>query len=733
MPSEKKNVPLKSTEYEIGGNSVRAFYDANGKLVFVLDLTTNDIKPNVLLVMTSHGNRKWDDVLANDYGMNLELVRPKKDNKYQKLDVEYDGLAVYDDLIRAYENGDNLDEYLNDLADFRVAAVRNSATERIGLARAVMENAQDTIDKTSDSIVELQAKIKAARAKIANLRRGIGREPTKESAAKILKAEAALDALNDKLARAQKRLENANKRLLSAQEDMAAAQSVLDLLPRGRGDKKHQSKTGIASVAPVAAVRNNDAVARDNVVADVDDASDLDTDADAEMDADYDMDVDNTGIKPLFDKDPNILDDKIAFKPIDFGASTSFDVDENVSGSDVNVGGNVGPDLPEIYESDDDTDNKTDDVDDNDADDADNAPAVAFEPPRAIMDAVKLPDEYNNADVKLDDVFWNSADDDVSDTAPATDMATEQIATNDAMNMDDVVAQDTHNAPVLDSLQNINFVAPGADNENTSDDVATDDSVKPTVVAPVPVTPDVVAAPAPVVAATNVDAGVRPSVPGAAPQVVNDIPKQTTTTHKPGLLYYVLLMVLIALSVFTLWLYHRSNVSNDVMPTVVAENVPPIATPADVDVTDDTNPFIASGDEVTSPAKPILTQAVETSLDKIANATDTTKTSDVTSNVADDVSTNNDVIDTVVAPDVEPMIDATDASDMGVAPVVNKPEYNVSQENVFTSSDNGGGNLCAGDVAPDANGCCPGETYSTVNGQKVCCPDDGTDCFPPMF
>ncbi|MFQ6760176.1 MAG: hypothetical protein ACLRFM_02140 [Alphaproteobacteria bacterium] len=733
MPSEKKNVPLKSTEYEIGGNSVRAFYDANGKLVFVLDLTTNDIKPNVLLVMTSHGNRKWDDVLANDYGMNLELVRPKKDNKYQKLDVEYDGLAVYDDLIRAYENGDNLDEYLNDLAGFRVAAVRNSATERIGLARAVMENAQDTIDKTSDSIVELQAKIKAARAKIANLRRGIGREPTKESAAKILKAEAALDALNDKLARAKKRLENANKRLLSAQEDMAAAQSVLDLLPRGRGDKKHQSKTGIAPVASVAAVRNNDAVARDNVVADVDDASDLDTDVDAEMDADYDMDVDNTGIKPLFDKDPNILDDKIAFKPIDFGASTSFDVDENVSGSDVSMGGNVDTDLPGIDESDDDTDNKTDDVDDGDADDADNAPAVAFEPPRAIMDAVKLPDEYNNADVKLDDVFWNGADDDVSDTAPVTDMATEQIATNDAMDADDGAAQDTHNAPVLDSLQNINFVAPGADNENASDDVATDDTVKPTVAAPAPVAPDVVAAPAPVVAATNVDAGVRPSVPGAAPQVVNDIPKQTTTTHKPGLLYYVLLMVLIALSVFTLWLYHRSNVSNDVMPTVVAENSPTIATPADVDVTDDTNPFIASGDVVTSPAKPILTQAVETSLDKIADATDTTKTSDVTSNVADDVSTNNDVIDTVVAPDVEPMIDATDASDMGVAPVVNKPEYNVSQENVFTSSDNGGGNLCAGDVAPDANGCCPGETYSTVNGQKVCCPDDGMDCFPPLF
>ena len=150
MPSEKKNVPLKSIEYDIGGNSVRAFYDANGKLVFVLDLTTSDIKPNVLLVMTSNGNRKWDDVLANDYGVNLENVRPKKDNKYQKLDVEYDGLAVYDNLIRAYENGDALDEYLDDLATFRVEAARNSATERMDVARAIADNAQDTIDKTSE-------------------------------------------------------------------------------------------------------------------------------------------------------------------------------------------------------------------------------------------------------------------------------------------------------------------------------------------------------------------------------------------------------------------------------------------------------------------------------------------------------------------------------------------------------------------------------------------------------
>ena len=66
--------------------------------------------------------------------------------------------------------------------------------------------------------------------------------------------------------------------------------------------------------------------------------------------------------------------------------------------------------------------------------------------------------------------------------------------------------------------------------------------------------------------------------------------------------------------------------------------------------------------------------------------------------------------------------------------VVNKPEYKVTQENVFVGSGGGvNGNLCDGDVAPDANGCCPGETYSLVNNQRVCCPDVGGDCFPPLF
>ncbi|MBQ8042376.1 MAG: hypothetical protein IJ273_03510, partial [Alphaproteobacteria bacterium] len=42
--------------------------------------------------------------------------------------------------------------------------------------------------------------------------------------------------------------------------------------------------------------------------------------------------------------------------------------------------------------------------------------------------------------------------------------------------------------------------------------------------------------------------------------------------------------------------------------------------------------------------------------------------------------------------------------------------------------------MCEGNVAPDANGCCPGETYTDMGEQGFnCCPDAGGDCFPPII
>ncbi len=41
--------------------------------------------------------------------------------------------------------------------------------------------------------------------------------------------------------------------------------------------------------------------------------------------------------------------------------------------------------------------------------------------------------------------------------------------------------------------------------------------------------------------------------------------------------------------------------------------------------------------------------------------------------------------------------------------------------------------VCKDNIAPDENGCCPGETYTDMGDQGWnCCPDAGGDCFPPI-
>ncbi|MBP9999635.1 MAG: hypothetical protein KBT14_02990 [Proteobacteria bacterium] len=710
MPSEKKNVMLKPTEYDISGNSIRAFYDNQGKLVFVLDLTITDTKPNVLLVMSSYGNRKWDDVLANDYGMNLELVRPKKDNKYQKLDVEYDKLAVYDNLISASKSGNGLKKVLQELADFRLMAAYNSANERLTAARVVAENAQETIERTGDSIVELQAKIKSVRVKIAGLRRGVGREPTKESAAKILKAEAQLDALNDKLARAQKRLENANKRLLTAQDDIDAAQSVLDLLPN-MSDKKNN----MVVAAPVANLQDMNDEKGDDVADD--DEQDL------LQEPEYG--ADESDVKPLFDKDPNILDDNIAFKPIDFG-----DVSVEDSGYDENV-----PDDQSGVDIDDDVNEpeRVDEVSDvsTDEEKEKHVPAIEFEPPRDITDAVKLPASYETEDDdKLDSVFSEGLDGDVKYDTAAPEVL------NNAQHSNQVDEQDAEdNASVLNSLQSVSQTQTGFDANNSSqifnlenkepeiiaaegsmDGLAENnaDSIASTVVSPV----------------SGISSQVRPMIPGTAPSVVAEIPKQTTNVqHKPGFLYYVLLLVLIALSVFTLWLYQRSNISDNVLPTLVTDDAPVVEQSdavKDENVVDDSNPFVASGEDIVENKKPMLEKVVEDSLNKVAEVSDVPQVGSAKDEMTgveteEFVEKSEEIQDESVVPSAEK------------APVVNKPEYNVSQDDVFVDATQDEQNLCDGGIAPDADGCCPGETYLIENGQGVCCPDGGTDCYPPII
>jgi len=303
MPRENNNFNhLHFVDYDIARNVFRAWFDADDKLVCVVDETVDEYKPNVLLVIKPVDDRKWDDILQNDYELDLELVRPKKDNKYQKLDVEYDGLQFYQDLIQADDASVDLSKSIAALNDFRDAAVRRSAMARLVAAEDEIENATDTAQRTEENLKSLRERRKTLRARLERQRNLVGREPTKQSASRILRTESQIDAAEEKIKRAQKRLENARRRLDAATEEAEAARKLLALRrePVATETINDTSRKSAVSKKPMVA-------AMSLPVPDYDDLQPQGQDM-----------ADTEEVKPLLDQDPEILDEEIAFKPVEF-------------------------------------------------------------------------------------------------------------------------------------------------------------------------------------------------------------------------------------------------------------------------------------------------------------------------------------------------------------------------------------------------------------------------------
>lgn len=761
MQNERENLyqPLSFRDYDISGNVFRAYYDADDKLVFVLDFVETETKPNVLLVINPVGDRKWDDILMNDYGVDLETVRPKKDNKYQKLDIEYTGLAEYDNLVRADDAGEDVGGALADLEYFRDMASRRAALERLGAADLTVARSRETIEKTNETISGLQTKLKTLRAKLAAQRKEIGREPTKQSAAKILRTESQIDAVNDKLGRAKKRLQNAKRRLAMAEEEMDLVQGFLDTL-----DDKYAGVEESAGVRlptkPLKADVVTTASPQMPVVADIPQFSEITTETKAEKMADED-------VKPLFDKDPKILDENIAFKPVEF---------DNY---------NVVPMA------------RTD---------ADNEP-LAVMPMDDVPTVPVATEEYETSGDVVEPLSF------VPPVAPMN------------QSVDVVTSSQPVETPVLDTIKPVETPIEQIDPELLPmiepvaiPDVPTTDYAMP---ATAPVVEPVAAMPAqqyverpvaqPVVApeiasmseieAAPVNSGMRPVSP-----ISGDVPTAPPAPvavgaerGKPALLYYVMLIVLIVLSIFTLWVYQRS--ANDALPelgaqvqteTVVEEPAPepvaevqieepepvpvvvpepepvavtpeiepepvpvvepepiqvaPVVEPTPVPVTPDVpeptvepvqseSPFL-SDDEVQPVKRPTVEEILAkkpaygvSQNEKMFVADEDFETDDVvTEELVEEETVYEDVSDVVT--------DVMDAPVIRPEPIVEnqylpdaKNQY-VTQE-VFAETEEV--ETCADGNAPDMNGCCAGEELVDVDGEYMCCGVGTDECFPPLI
>ncbi len=678
MPNERENNyrPLTYIDYDIEGNAFRAYYDVDNKLVVVLDFVVSDVKPNVLLVINPVGDRKWDDILMNDYAVDLETIRPKKDNKYQKLDIEYTGLAEYDNLVRAYNAGGDLSGALADLIAFRNMAARRAALERLGAADIVAERARETIEKTNETIDAQQARLKTLRGKLADYRRGVGKEPTKQSAAKILRAESQIDATNDKLARAKKRLVSAQHRLDIATEDADTAREILVRLDDfgGGADDNLPAMPATTDVAeyetpsvPMAPVPQFTEI--------------------TPYEEPKAEDMADDEVKPLFDKDPEILDEEIAFKPIDFNVPAEP----------------VAPSVPAVDEY------------------AEPAPVVplSFAPPVQMQPVEPIESPVLDSLTSVD--------------LPSEHIDSELLATIEPAPLpQEFVSPVPEPAPVPD-------VAPVAD--------------------VLPSQAPVASQPMPEISPAPVDTGLRPVSP------ITGVIAETATPvrRKPTVLYYVMLVVLIVLSIFTLWMYQKS--ANDSVPELGAPTKP-VVEEAVVEekavVAEETEPFI----EVAQP-EPVVEPTVEVPAPviiepEIADVEPEVvpATPAVPVQIVEDVApivevpatpepVEEEIAEPVVAP-IEPESPFLSDETVEAVPskpiidvVVDKPVYNVSQnEKMFVAAPEYDTDVavqeeietCADGAAPDADGCCAGEELADMgDGTLMCCAIGTDECFPPMF
>jgi len=718
MPNERENFyqPLKMTEYDIAGNVLRAYYDMDNKLVFVLDMLIDGTKPNVLLVINPVGNRKWDDILMNDYGVDLETVRPKYDNKYQKLDIEYTGLAAYDALIGAYNAGVDLSDAMANLNAFRAAASGRAAMERLAAAELTAERARETINRAEDTVGQLQSKLKTLRAKLTAQRREIGKEPTKQSAAKILRTESQIEATGDKLNRAKKRQSNAQKRLAAAVDDADMARDILDALGTDGANVPAMPMPTDVMAVKSAPVPMENAPKFTEIVPyeeDVDDEDEI-------YDEPQETDMADDEVKPLFDEDPNILDENIAFKPIDFSADVPAPV--------MPVG------APEKS-------------------DANAIEPLSFTPPiieeeeeETVVEPVPVLNTLTSVD------------------APSAEIDSELMATIEPAGVPEPVVQ-----PEMP-------VAP---------------------VAPAP-------QPMPEIAPAPIDSGFRPVSPIAA-EPVTEL-SDGGSRAKPTVLYYVMLIALIVLSIFTLWVYQKSandnlpelgaNSSEPAVATVVEEvSEPGAPSPfieevnaamtdpgADIDVMPLPVEVVMEEFTVAEPVdEPVVVDVVEEPVAVVEEpqeiqemvevpvmdvvepeivADEVVETEPESPFVSDEVVESvvvNPVPDVVVnkpeysvSPQEKPVV-AIPEYDVAVEPVVesapvvveynDEPEYYQASEPVVQQpvyydeyvaepAPSGG---CAGGGMPDSNGCCPGENFMDAgDGQYYCCDEATGDCFDPM-
>ena len=142
-------------------------YYRGDELLFIIDYTRDEIAPNHRLIINFTPNGKpWPAVINDDFKINFEDIRPKNGNKYEKIDIDYQSLPYYSNLINNIESEDILEEFeiARELHCLDEALKRREqyATQK-EQAENVITNVSSTLirgDQTLDNLLERERKLK---------------------------------------------------------------------------------------------------------------------------------------------------------------------------------------------------------------------------------------------------------------------------------------------------------------------------------------------------------------------------------------------------------------------------------------------------------------------------------------------------------------------------------------------------------------------------------------------
>jgi hypothetical protein len=264
--------------FNVGKLRFAAWLDKSGNAAFVVDDTRDQISPDVRLIINPDPMddlKKWDSILRDDFKIDPEIVRPRVDNKYQKLDIDYAGLSLYQKLIDAENAGAKAARSdIIAVENFRINAAAIAAQKRIDDANDLLEKVSDTVGISDKTAIKIKGDLRVLKEKLSAVRATVGKQPTKAAAAKILKIQSQMEALTEKSGRNDLRKKRTLKKIAAANREIEEMTARLEFLKQMGAEV-------------------NDVVA-----------------------AEYEDDNAHSSVQPLVAKNPNIVDESKAFKSV---------------------------------------------------------------------------------------------------------------------------------------------------------------------------------------------------------------------------------------------------------------------------------------------------------------------------------------------------------------------------------------------------------------------------------